>query len=627
MKKIHILVLLVMLSFTLHGVIRQSTGSGGYWSLPGTWVGNAVPSPTDDVIINGPVIVNSNYTCNNLTVNDIGSLTNLPGIYPYLQVMGTFTNYGYYYNNPESGGLDLVARADINQYGVIANRFIYAGRPDGIVDIFQYADAGPFNCQQFIADAGSQGFRMLSDLRFGDCQIDLLNKDLHMYNGSQSYTLTLHGGRLYRAALNTQGFATLSMGYGAYLDNVTGEDIILTGPALIYQNVSFQNLTLSYEGSINSSASGTYDLTIQQNLVCYGTISLDSPGDIYLRLYGDLHNYGLIAAYFVYFMGTGTQHIYHDATAAPFFSHLLGKPSAITSGQLVLLSNLRAFNTIIDMNGLDIICHSSGTPRSLNLFGGQIYRCNLVTSGFSTLFMEDGAYLFNVTAGDFILQGTVRVYFGVSFDDVVNQGNLTSHFGVNALTINGDLHNWDQIYENAGSSLRLHLKRNVFNRGNTSCSQIYFDGPGNQTLNLVGSYLFGAQNIFLISNWGNAQFLLNNVLVYQGNTYYDIVSAIPGIWRIVAGTNERTVSILESAGSPLPQPQFTNISVQDENLTVTWNEVPGAHYYILQEASDPNEVFTDYHFVWDDQPGDGVVSYHAPVVLPKRFYKVIAVDL
>ncbi len=58
-----------------HAATITSKTGGGNWTTGSTWVGNAAPQPTDDVVINGPVSVTSSVTCAKLTVNSSKTLT------------------------------------------------------------------------------------------------------------------------------------------------------------------------------------------------------------------------------------------------------------------------------------------------------------------------------------------------------------------------------------------------------------------------------------------------------------------------------------------------------------------------------------------------------------------------
>ncbi len=622
MKALQLLVLFLALISGLESMIRESTPEGGNWTSPATWLGNSVPAATDDIVINGPVSVNPNQTCNNISITLGGTLQNPPGVTAFLYVNGDFTNRGNCINNPGGGFLDLDLRGNFNHYYVLANRIIYLRKNSGIMNLYQDEQAADISCQQFLGQSTAIGYRMLSDLRFQNTFVDLNGKDLDMTNGLGNHDLSLTGGKLYRAKLLTNGFANLSLYSGAYLHAVDAQDIILNGNSLIYLDVFFDNLTIPDYSTVSAYTAGTYNLTVRENLICRGSLSDGPSGDLYLKLYGNLENYYLINCTYVHFMSTGTQFLYQDPGAALFMPNTLGKPSSISSGEVILLSDLRTVNTNIDMNNCDIVCFSNGLDYSLTLEGGYLYRTDLLTQGFSSLSMSGGAYLHNVHGGDFILTGTIMPYIDVSFEDVVNQGTIQSYYGINHFIVNGTLHNWDTIMDGTGSDLYLHIRSDLYNNGSIICTRVDIDGPGEQNLQTNVGSAFSVSTLNLISNWGSAQFWLNGVLVYQGNTYYNITQPSPGIWTIVAGSNSRDIRIFTGSGESLPTPQIVSCSKPGERIKIVWTEVPGAYYYLVYANSDPYSPYPDYYHVWDADPGDGFVSYTLNPVWQKQFFRI-----
>jgi len=69
----------------------MSTGAGGLWIAPTTWIGNTVPSPSDFVILNGPVSVPFGVSCGTLIISSLGTLNmNTDGV--------TFTTGSIFFN-------------------------------------------------------------------------------------------------------------------------------------------------------------------------------------------------------------------------------------------------------------------------------------------------------------------------------------------------------------------------------------------------------------------------------------------------------------------------------------------------------------------------------------------------
>jgi len=54
--------------------------ASGNWSTPATWIKGIVPVTSDDVVVDGLIVLDGNFTCHNLTINDgTGRLTLNPG--------------------------------------------------------------------------------------------------------------------------------------------------------------------------------------------------------------------------------------------------------------------------------------------------------------------------------------------------------------------------------------------------------------------------------------------------------------------------------------------------------------------------------------------------------------------
>ena len=68
-KKVVLIFSLMLLAYSgLNAAIVTSTGTGGVWATPGTWVGGLVPVASDNVVIAGPVTVGA-------MISQTGSIT------------------------------------------------------------------------------------------------------------------------------------------------------------------------------------------------------------------------------------------------------------------------------------------------------------------------------------------------------------------------------------------------------------------------------------------------------------------------------------------------------------------------------------------------------------------------
>ncbi len=82
-----------------------STTAGGDWWESTTWIGGTVPTATDDVTVQGPVVVARDDVCRNLTITAAGSIRDLVGgaFQENLLVNGDVDNAGVVEPNSPSG--------------------------------------------------------------------------------------------------------------------------------------------------------------------------------------------------------------------------------------------------------------------------------------------------------------------------------------------------------------------------------------------------------------------------------------------------------------------------------------------------------------------------------------------
>lgn len=251
MKATALIVVFFTFSLCLAAVDIQSTPAGGNWTASSTWIGNQVPGAADNVTINGLVLVNNHVTVASLTIASTGSLMNAPGLNWSATVNGIFTNYGSCENNPGSGTFLLYLYSSLYDYGVLSNGWVYLNNT-AEANLFHAAEAGPITCANWLSSSTSGNYRLLSDIRFENTQVDFNSHTVYMFQGTDTYDISLNGGRLYRAVLDTAGFSTLALGNGAYLYNVAAEDIILQGAVLYYLELSFQNLNVAVSCTVNT---------------------------------------------------------------------------------------------------------------------------------------------------------------------------------------------------------------------------------------------------------------------------------------------------------------------------------------------------------------------------------------
>ena len=77
-SKLNLIISVLLSSNSIFAQV-ESTGFGGLWSDGATWIGGIAPGPADDVIINGPVIIDGSVPCNNMIIS-AGGIANTAAV-------------------------------------------------------------------------------------------------------------------------------------------------------------------------------------------------------------------------------------------------------------------------------------------------------------------------------------------------------------------------------------------------------------------------------------------------------------------------------------------------------------------------------------------------------------------
>jgi hypothetical protein len=462
---------------------------------------------------------------------------------------------------------------------------------------------------------------MLSDLRFQYTAINFYQKDLLMYHGGEDYGLYLSGGYLQNCELRTSGPSVFDQGNDSYIYNCHFEDIILQGTVILNLYNTFANL-VNYATIQN--ASGVMALEVAGNLENHGWI-INNPagGFLNLNLAGDLYNYNTIANHHFTLTGTTTHTLFQgpvaDAIRSTYFSN------NVSGGNILLRSDLTISNSTVDMYGKAMLMYYGSQNYDLYLNGGKLYRAVLETDGFSTLTMDNDAYLQNVNAGDLFLQGTIRVFSEVYFGETVNYGTICNHYETNIPTFNGNFINYGTCANNPeypSHTLRLSCLRDFVNYGVVDCYQGLLNGIVDQYFQQSGS--MNVSYLTLVSNIGSAAWYFNGVNMIEGPSQINVDWWGIGVWQpFSGGVPGRQITF----GSPyaLATPANVGLERAGEALILTWDQVANAYYYYLYTSDTPEGPFTAVDGrIFDDDPDDGVVNCLIEPVGSKAFYYVTA---
>lgn len=270
---------------SVSGEAITSTTAGGNWSESTTWIGGVVPTSSDNVIIDGNVIVNQNVTCNNLTINLKDTLQNTPTSSPIydkiLQVNGSIINNGIICNNSQgNNSLEIEIAGDITNNGHWKNSQTECiGSADQIIMM----DISAIFTEGKLLDSDSSSAIIAgSDLTFSNnFEIDLEDDDYRTGN------LVLPVG---------SGF-TLNLIDTSHVSNaqiqLNSNKLYMSNAASLLYNTRLMNAVLSGAVTVDNTVFFSGDVTVLQDTL--QNIPTDYPGyDKILQLDGHFINNGVV---------------------------------------------------------------------------------------------------------------------------------------------------------------------------------------------------------------------------------------------------------------------------------------------------------------------------------------------
>lgn len=272
-----------------------STTTGGNWSEDSTWVGGVVPTASDNVIIDGDVVVDQNSECVDLTVNSGNILRSGTGFYQNLTVNGVLSNAGTIQNNGDTD-LNIELKGDLLNSGTIENDDIYfVGATDQYLSM---SSGAVFQNVHFGAKDSMTSVILASDLQLTDCEIDF------NYSGETTSLIIPEGSGFNLQLLGANCFATdviiegngnvLYMSQDAYLyQDAYLRNIILTGTVRAgAQSVTFAGDSVVVLDTLQSHTGFYNKLYVNSTLINYGIIKDVGDTELYIETTGNLINYG-----------------------------------------------------------------------------------------------------------------------------------------------------------------------------------------------------------------------------------------------------------------------------------------------------------------------------------------------
>jgi hypothetical protein len=289
--------LLCLLTLPATADLISSTPGGGFWVVPTTWVGGVVPSPYDDVIVEGPVLVSEQQACATLLVSANGTLYSVGGP-DVLSVAGDVENHGIiedgiYYLTLEIGG-DLINTGD---WTLHRSRFTGAG--DHQIDAAQlrsHLELAPAATGDLLVDAPLYVFGDI-DVRGGRLLLGT-NSPLTSENGGLKGEFLCGGNEIH-----IEGWS--------YLQDATFDAAVLVGEVEVSYLVNFTGGLTVKNVLHNLSSTGNSHVNIEGGLVNEGEIRNNNYG-FTIQLSGDLVNNGTISNSYIAFDGAMVHHISMD---------------------------------------------------------------------------------------------------------------------------------------------------------------------------------------------------------------------------------------------------------------------------------------------------------------------------
>ena len=202
-KKFIAIIFLVFASYAIAQTTIYSTTNGGQWENPATWVGGSVPTSSNNVVINGPVIVlNYDNKCSDLTVNQGKTLGGTFGYYGQLTVFGNIINNGYI-----GGGASFDVHGNITNNGIWGEGQ-FRIRLWGTNQTISCSDNSPISAQLMVMDSTcnvflGSNFHLIVN---GDNNCDFGNSEIF----TQGYQFTIDEGQFTNARVTTNDTLTFN---------------------------------------------------------------------------------------------------------------------------------------------------------------------------------------------------------------------------------------------------------------------------------------------------------------------------------------------------------------------------------------------------------------------------------
>jgi hypothetical protein len=501
MKNLVLSFLFIFSSFLGFSATITSTTTGGNYSANMSWVGGTVPGTNDDVVINGPITLNGNFSCKNLTINSGASIVNHSAT-TYFYIQGNVANNGSINKDINGWALHLTIDGNIYNNGTWQpNATYFNGASNQTIS----QNAGKTFEGSFTNNDTLGNIVLTSHVSFSNNAFNFNNDKVI----AGSYNLSVSNGTLY----NIQLFSNSSfISNKSHLSSSTfSGNYQLKGYTTIYSGVYFYGTATIADTIVNDGA--TRFLYVIGKIINNGAILNNSSGwAFYIYTESDITNNGVWQPYYTFLNGNSNQTL--SQASGKWFEGQF--QISDTAGKILLGSDVYFRNNAFYFNYGKITTNGF----DFNTQGQTLYDGTF--SGNDTLKLKQSFLHRNmVFEGNYTIQGPTT--FGANN---ILKGNATlidtfkNDGATRYLYINGNVtNNGAIIRDNGGWSMLVYLKGNIHNNGYWNPRNTYFDAKTDQTITQTAGKWFDGQ--YEISDTSGKLLLGSDVYFRNDNLFFN----------------------------------------------------------------------------------------------------------
>lgn len=593
-----------------------STPTGGVWNDTTTWIGNVVPNDSDNVVINGPVVIYEKAFCKDLLLSNAASLADSQSIESFdIAIKGNFINEGTVFS--KSDQFNLLLYEDLHNKGNWDEQSNINITFSSLADHNIANDSSKIISVDNILLAGNgRKLILLTNINFKQTNFDL-EYDTLVINDKEVYNL---GGIFHNPVIKSNGGMfnnsnlwdcnvigtlrtsgkTLVSG-GNFMDTLIVVDTLTQSPSGYSW---FRINTLINHGVVRCSQAGFFTIYIK-NIINNGILEDGNSGGLLLPIITEsLHNNGIWSCLYTDF--NSSNNLYLSQTEGKY----IGSDYIQVRSQQDTIFLLSDFNINSKVMGQEnFLSVGEYTLSGINNY----YLALKFISNNATL---KNTYIINSNfEGNTTFDGMTYLAGQIYFTDTVMVKSIFKSYGSDVSTLSFEnLINCGDIY-NDGDGLYIEIKKDLRNEWNLRCNRLTFNGSVDQIITLYKP--IKGKTYFVSNITGNEyQWYLNNQpLLGKTNSILQFDSLINNSAGVYSC---RVISVVDTLFSRTISVDFlTDISENINSIIVT-------NYNLYQNYPNPFNPITTINF---DLPKNGFVSLKIYDVVGSEIIKLIDNEL